>query len=82
MTKQGRTIATGSMNESDLYVMNIEVVLPKQQLLITQKIRDVNDWHRAMGHPGKERIGLLFGDTALEIKKTGELLPCAECAAA
>jgi len=74
-----QVVATGQLREDGLYVL--EIASAMETALLTKTTISMDEWHKVLGHPSKERLLKLLEDPELGIVATGQLSPCTSCIA-
>lgn len=72
-------VLTGSKVSEDLYVLNLEVNLPRGSALITKLDRTSQEWHDVLGHHSDDKIKILLNDLKLKVRNRTQTEKCANC---
>lgn len=68
VTLRGEVMMIGDRMNEKLYIMRMQAKPKKQATFIIQDNRTRLEWHKALGHPGKERLDNLVNDPELGLK--------------
>lgn len=82
LIRNGQQVAHGTKN-NNLWLMDMQAIKykPKQQALLIQAKRSLEEWHRTLGHAGHDRVAKAIASHNLEIatSKQSQEVDCPDC---
>lgn len=74
-------VARGKLNKDKLYVMDMEVIMSEEKGMFVKTEASLGDWHRILGHPGKERLIKALKGLGIRPKESKSEFVCEICPA-